>query len=108
MKTSGRFCLAATWILLSACASTGSDALTPDARSAAASAPRQTILLVSLEDGTVIRQTIDVDADICFKQNSASQTTCFSQGDAIINPLTAEVIGHEMIEDRIDLVAKSN
>ncbi|MEL7184985.1 MAG: hypothetical protein AAFN50_00950 [Pseudomonadota bacterium] len=42
-----------------------------------------TVLLVSLEDGSVIKQIISVDADICFKQNSKSQTTCLVQGAPI-------------------------
>lgn len=78
------------------------------ARAAGEYAPSRTILLVSLEDGTVIRQTIDVDAEICFKQNSARLTTCFSQGAAIVDPATEEIIGYEMIEDQIDLIAKSD
>lgn len=65
-----------------------------------------TMLLVSLEDGSVIKQTISIDADICFKQNSHSSTTCFTQGSPIVDPVTDAVIGYEMIEDHIDLVAR--
>lgn len=68
----------------------------------------ETILLVSLDDGTVIRQTIDIDADLCFKNNSESSTICLSQGEAIVDSATNRIIGFEMIEDRIDLVAKSD
>jgi len=66
------------------------------------------MLLVSLDDGTVIKQTIDVNADVCFKQNSDSTTTCLTQGEAIIDAATNTVIGFEMVEDRIDLVAKTD
>lgn len=66
----------------------------------------EAILLVSLQDGTVIKQSIDVGADICFKQSSSSLTTCLTQGDAIVDPVTNTIIGFEMIEDHIDLVAK--
>jgi hypothetical protein len=68
----------------------------------------ETILLVSLEDGTVIKQLIDVDADICFKQNASSSTMCLTQGDPIIDAATNTVIGFEMIENRIELVAKND
>ncbi|MDH3613255.1 MAG: hypothetical protein OES10_08225 [Gammaproteobacteria bacterium] len=68
----------------------------------------EAMLLVSLDDGTVIKQTISVDADVCFKQNSSSSTTCLTQGKAIIDAATNTVIGFEMIEDHIDLVAKTD
>jgi len=68
----------------------------------------QTMLLVSLEDGSVIKQSIDGYADICFKQSSSSSTTCLTEGDAIVDPATNTVIGFEMIEDHIDLIAKQD
>jgi uncharacterized protein YcfL len=69
---------------------------------------RETVLLVSLEDGSVIKQTIESSADLCFKSSTASSTTCFTQGAAIVSPETNVVIGFEMIEDHIDLIAKSD
>ena len=66
-----------------------------------------TVLLVSLKDGTVIKQIISVDADICFKQNSKTQTTCLVQGAPIYDATNA-VIGYEMIEKQIDLFAASS
>ena len=68
----------------------------------------EAMLLVSMDNGTVVKQTVNIDADVCFKQNSASSTTCFSQGSAIIDPSTNAVIGYEMIEDHIDLIAKTD
>lgn len=68
--------------------------------------PHETILLVSLDDGSVIMQTINSSADLCFKSNSGSTTTCLTQGAPILDPSTNTVIGYEMIEDRIELVAK--
>jgi len=69
---------------------------------------KQTMLLVSLEDGSVIKQSIDGHADICFKQSSSSSTTCLTEGDAIVDPVTNTVIGFEMIENHIDLVARQD
>ena len=76
--------------------------------SSAPLAPYETTLLVSLEDGSVIMQKIASTADICFKANSHSATTCLTQGAPVISPETDAVIGYEMIEEQIDLVAKSN
>jgi len=69
---------------------------------------RETILLVSLDDGQVIMQRISSTADICFKNISDSATTCLVQGAPIIDPVTNEVIGIEMIEEHIDLVGKTD
>ena len=69
---------------------------------------REAVLLVSLEDGSVIMQTISSGADLCFKTSVASSTTCFTQGAAIVSPDTNDIIGFEMIEDQIDLIAKTN
>ena len=65
------------------------------------------MLLVSRDDGSVVLQMIDSEADICFKQASSSTTTCFSQGDAIVDSAGSTVIGFEMHEEKINLVARS-
>jgi hypothetical protein len=70
--------------------------------------PRETVLLVALDDGSVIMQTIHSSADLCFKTSSDSATTCLTQGDPVYDPTTNAVIGFEMIEDHIELVAKSD
>jgi hypothetical protein len=67
-----------------------------------------TILLVSLDNGSVIMQTIDAGADVCFKNNSDSATTCLTQGEPVMDPATNTVIGFKMIENSIDLIAKSD
>lgn len=67
----------------------------------------ETMLLVSLDDGTVIKQMISVDADVCFKQNSSSSTMCLTQGSPILDEITNTIIGFEMLEDHIELVAKT-
>lgn len=70
--------------------------------------PNQTLLLVSLEDGSVIMQTINSNADICFKQNADSATTCLSKAEPILDPVTQAIIGFETTEARIELVARSS
>jgi len=69
---------------------------------------QETVLLVSLEDGSVIMQTIHSTADLCFKMNNDSTTTCLTQGAPVYDPATHTIIGFEMIEDQIELVAKSD
>ncbi|MGB5334556.1 MAG: hypothetical protein WBN07_02965 [Woeseiaceae bacterium] len=68
----------------------------------------ETVLLVSLEDGSVIMQTIQSSADLCFKKNSDSATTCLTQGAPVYDPVTDTLIGFEMIEEHIELVARSD
>ncbi len=72
------------------------------------SSDHETVLLVSREDGSVVMQTIDSGADLCFKTSVASSTTCFSQGAAIVAPDTKTIVGFEMTEYHIDLIAKTD
>lgn len=72
------------------------------------SMPDETMLLVSRADGTVVMQRIRSDAAVCFKKNSDSLTTCLTQGAPVVDPVTKRVIGFEMIEEQIELVAKHN
>ena len=97
-------------IMLGACSTSGSTfAPARDiAESHSPELPRETILLVSLEDGSVIKQTIDSSADLCFKMNTNSSTTCLTQGAPVIDPASNSIVGYEMIEDHIDLVARSD
>ena len=70
--------------------------------------PRETVLLVSLDDGSVIKQIILSSADLCFKMNTDSSTTCLTQGAPVIDPASNSIIGYEMVEEHIDLIAKSD
>ncbi len=100
--------------LLGACGATGvtSTSVEPISLSASeillSATMHDTILLVSLDDGSVIMQTINASADLCFKKNSDSSTTCFTRGEPVIDPATNTVIGFEMIENHVDLIAKSD
>jgi hypothetical protein len=82
--------------LLGACGTTG---VAPTA---------ETVLLVSLDSGVVIKQTIRANADVCFKNSSDSATTCLTQGEPVMDPATNTVIGFKMIEHHIELIAKSD
>jgi hypothetical protein len=63
-----------------------------------------TMLLVSLDDGSVIQQIIHVDADICFKSSRDSSTSCLRRGQPIVAS-NGTVIGFEMQKTQIQLVA---
>ena len=69
---------------------------------------RQTLLLVSRNDGSVVMQTIYSSADVCFKKTSDSATTCLTQGEPVIDPYSNVIVGYEMIEEHIELVAKTD
>lgn len=74
----------------------------------AEAARNEAMLLVSLDDGTVIMQTIESPASVCFKLNSETSTTCLLQGAPLVDPATDAVIGYEMIEEKIDLIARTD
>lgn len=99
--------------LLGACAGSGQPdamrAIPYQAASPAAEITRnEAMLLVSLDDGTVIMQTIESSARVCFKLNSATSTTCLLQGAPLVDPETDAVIGYEMIEEQIELIARTD
>ena len=99
--------LAAT--VLGACASSGQpDAIHAVSYLAADSAAEAIRNEASLDDGTVIMQTIESAASACFKLNSETSTTCLLQGAALVDPVTNAVIGYEMIEEKIELIARTH
>ena len=63
-----------------------------------------TILLVSLEDGSIIRQTVNLDADICVKSLIDTTTSCLTQGDPIVNA-DGVLVGYEMDPTTVELQA---
>lgn len=66
--------------------------------------PTSTMLLVSLEDGSIIRQEIVANADVCLKSINDPATMCFLQGAPILNG--NQVIGYEMNRSEIQLLPK--
>ena len=70
-------------------------------------APRHsTLLLVGLEDGSIIRQTLALDADICMKELNNSATRCLTRGDAILNS-EGLIVGYEMVSETIELQGRN-
>lgn len=61
-----------------------------------------TILLVSLDDGSIIRQTVQLNADICVKALDSPTTNCLTQGEPIVNN-RGVVVGYEMSAETIEL-----
>jgi len=61
------------------------------------------VLLVGLEDGSMISQEIQVDAEICFKANDDSATTCLSRAGPIMSADGQHIIGYHMSRTEIDL-----
>ncbi len=65
------------------------------------------LLLVSLDDGQLVMQHIDVDAEFCMKSNADPATRCFSRGQPIYDPATATVIAYQLETSELDLYAKN-
>jgi hypothetical protein len=63
-------------------------------------------LLVSLSDGSIISQSIDVDADICMKANASPVTRCLSRGAPVYDSEGITVIGYRMEPTEIELVGR--
>jgi hypothetical protein len=61
------------------------------------------VLLVSLEDGSMIRQDVQLDADICMKVNEETATTCLTRSEPIMDAEGHHVIGYRMRRTQIDL-----
>lgn len=79
----------------------------PDTTAAEASpASRNATLLVSLNDGSIISQTVAIDADICMKSNSSPVTQCLRRGEPVYDPAGQTVIGYRMERSEIELVGR--
>jgi hypothetical protein len=61
------------------------------------------ILLVSLEDGSMVRQEIPVDAEICLKTSDEPATTCLSRAEPIMDADGRHIIGYHMSRTDIEL-----
>ena len=86
-------------LLTSACASQPEYVAVPESNGNA-------LLLVRLDDGKIVKQTISSEADICFKQNQSPETLCFSQGEPIRDPATDKIIGYRMTKSAVNLRPK--
>ena len=94
--------VAAGLVLLAACSNAPFQTQVVDSSAANAVENHSTILLVSLEDGSIVRQTVNLDADICMKSLGSTETNCLTQGDPVVND-AGIVVGYEMLPETIQL-----
>jgi len=78
----------------------------PESAAIAEEARHSTLLLVGLEDGSIVRQTLALDADVCMKELNNSTTRCLTRGDAILNS-EGLIVGYEMVSETIELRGKN-
>jgi len=105
-RRTGSVLAAFTFVLLTAC---GHPPMRPEPMGPSASGTvpeHSTLLLVGLEDGSIVRQTLALDADICIKELSRARTMCLTQGDAIVND-QGVIVGYEMLPETIELRGKN-
>ena len=67
----------------------------------------EAMLLVSLQDGSIIEQSIEIDADVCIKQNEETLTTCYIRRAPIYDGAGRKIIGYQMERKQIQLIPKS-
>ncbi len=54
-------------------------------------------LVVGMNDGSSIRQTTALAADVCVRSIPLAMTMCYAKGNPRLDPRTNEVIGHSMV-----------
>lgn len=92
--------------LLSACAS-NHPALVHDAQeSQPPVAANEAMLLVSLDNGQLVLQHVDIDADICMKSNASPETRCFKRGEPIYDVDASTIVAYHLELRNLSLHAK--
>lgn len=66
----------------------------------------EALLLVSLEDGQLVMQHVDVDADFCMKSNADPQTRCFKRGEPIYDADASTIVAYHLESRNLDLHAR--
>lgn len=66
----------------------------------------QALLLVSLSDGQLVLQHIDVDADVCMKSNDGPETRCFKRGAPIYDTDSSAIIAYQLEPRELSLHAR--
>ena len=97
----------ASILLLGGCSSNFPVADGQPQADASAENPGGALLLVSLDDGRMVLQHVDIDAEFCMKINANPATRCFARGDAIYDPATAAVVAYQLESSDFDLYSKS-
>ena len=89
------------WALVAVVA--GCISVIPNAVTPRPAAVHNAVLLVGLEDGSMIRQEIPVDAEICMKALDDSATTCLTRAEPIMSDDGSRIIGYHMNRTEFDL-----
>lgn len=91
--------------ILAACAS-NHPAMMHDAASLDAEKPTEALLLVSLDDGQLVMQHVDIDADFCMKSNAQPETRCFKRGEPIYDTDATTIVAYRLEARNLDLHAR--
>lgn len=92
--------------LLAACAS-NHPAVTHEPDTAAnAPPPTEALLLVSLADGQLVMQHVNIDADVCMKSNANPETRCFKRGEPIYDADASTIVAYHLEPKDLNLHAK--
>lgn len=71
-----------------------------------ATSMHQALLLVSLADGQLVLQDIEIDAEFCMKSNASPETRCFKRGEPIYSADSSTIIAYEAVAQDLDLHAR--
>ena len=95
-------------LMLGACASNHPLAThepVPDSQTEA-EAEAGAMLLVSLADGQLVMQHVNVDADVCMKSNADPETRCFKRGEPIYAMDSATIVAYHLETQDLNLRGK--
>ncbi len=88
--------LVACAIALAGCASPG----LPGFANAGPSDVGSTRVLLTLGDGSVVERRTDSDDDVCVESVPLGVSMCYAKGAERIDPVSGDVVGHEMVLTR--------
>ncbi len=92
--------------LLGACAGTHPLASHSPDQARPADEANPALLLVSLSDGQLVLQHIDVDADVCMKNNDGPETRCFKRGAPIYDADSSTIVAYQLESRELSLHGK--
>lgn len=96
--------------LLAACASNHPAVVhqpeSPVEKLATDSPQSEALLLVSLADGQLVMQHVNIDADVCMKSNANPETRCFKRGEPIYDADASTIVAYHLEPKDLNLHAK--